>query len=146
VSTLHAVLGGAVVLVNLAAGLYGALRWYRVEPSQLFWILLRAGQVLLLAEVVQGGVLLLLDYELPRLHLVYGLVPVVVSFLGEQLRLVSAQTVLDARGIPDAHAVGKLPRAEQRSVVVAIVRREMGVMAAAALVIAALGVRAGGLV
>ena len=64
------------------------------------------------------------------------MLPVAVGFVAEQLRLASAQTVLDARDLEDAQAVGALPEAEQRSVVAAILRRELGVMAAAALVIA----------
>ena len=66
----------------------------------------------------------------------------VVSFAAEQLRIGSAQSILDARGIPSAQAVAELPEAEQRSVVLAIVRRELGVMTLAALVCAALVVRA----
>jgi hypothetical protein len=54
--------------------------------------------------------------------------------------------VLDARDLEDAQAVGRLPDDEQRSVVLQIVRRELGVMAAAALVIAFLGLRAYGTV
>jgi len=144
-SALHAVLGALALGVNLFAGLLGAWRWWQVEPSRTFWVALRAGQVAILLVVVQGAVLLLADYELPRLHLVYGLVPVAISFLAEQLRLASADTVLAARDLPDAQAVGKLPPAEQRSVVTAILRREMGVMAASALVVAALAFRASGI-
>jgi hypothetical protein len=68
----------------------------------------------------------------------------VVSFVAEQLRITATQAVLDARGLEDAQAVGELDEAGQRSVVLAIVRREMGVMAAAALVIAFLAARAWG--
>ena len=57
-------------------------------------------------------------------------------------RIVSAEQVLENREIPDAQAVGALPEAEQRSVVLAIMRRELGVMAAAALVVALLALRA----
>jgi hypothetical protein len=78
------------------------------------------------------------------LYWLYALLPVAVGFVAEQLRLASAQTVLDARDLPDAAAVGELPAAEQQSVVLQIVRRELGVMAAAALVIAFLGLRAYG--
>ena len=58
-----------------------------------------------------------------------------MSFVAEQLRIAAAETVLAARGHESARAVGRLPEAEQRSVVLAIVRRELGVMALAALVI-----------
>jgi hypothetical protein len=67
-----------------------------------------------------------------------------VSFVAEQFRITAAQTVLDTRGLQDAHAVGRLDEAGQRSVIVAIVRREMGTMAAAALVVAFLCLRAAG--
>ena len=76
------------------------------------------------------------------LFYVYALLPVAVSFVAEQLRIAAADTVLAARGLPDAQAVGRLDEAGQRSVVTAILRRELGVMAVAALVIAGLLVRA----
>jgi hypothetical protein len=60
--------------------------------------------------------------------------------------LAAAQTVLDARGLEDGAAVGRLDEAGQRSVVRAILRREMGVMALAALVVAFLALRAWGTV
>jgi hypothetical protein len=141
-TTLHAVLGAALVAVNLAAGAWGAWRWWRDEPSRAFWPLLRAGQALVVLVAAQGGVLILLGRDLPDLHLVYGLVPIVVSFLAEQLRLASADTVLQARGLDGSAAVARLPEPEQRRLVLAIVRREMGVMAASALVVALLGLRA----
>ncbi len=62
--------------------------------------------------------------------------------MAEQLRAVSAQTVLDARGLETARALAGRPDAEQRSVLRAILRREMGVMTAGALVVAFLLVRA----
>jgi hypothetical protein len=52
--------------------------------------------------------------------------------------------VLDARDLEDAQAVGDLPPDEQRSIVLTIVRREMGTMAAAAFVVAFLAARAWG--
>ena len=52
--------------------------------------------------------------------------------------------MLDARDLPDAQAVGELDEDRQRSVVLAIVRREIGVMTAAALVVAFLALRAWG--
>ena len=74
----------------------------------------------------------------------YALLPLAVGFVAEQLRLAAAQTVLDARGLADAQAVGRLDEAGQRSVVLAILRREMGVMALAAVVVAFLALRACG--
>jgi hypothetical protein len=142
VTAVHAVLGGAVVLVNLAAGLLGGYHWWRVTVSRAFWPLLRAGQVLVVLQALDGAVLLLAGRDLPELHLVYGLVPLGVSFLAEQLRLVAADAVLQQRGLASSREVADLPEAEQRSIVLAIVRRETGVMAASALVVAVLAMRA----
>ena len=137
----HIARGVALVAVNAAAGLLGAWRWRRDEPSRAFWPLLRAGQALVVIEAVQGGILLLLGESLPRLHLIYGLVPLGVAFIAEQLRLTSAQAVLDQRGVASAR---ELSPAEQEDAALDILRREMGVMAASALVVTALGLRAAG--
>ena len=139
---LHVALGVALVAVNLAAGALGAWRWRRGELSRAFWPLLRAGQALVAVEALQGAVLLLLGEDLPRLHLGYGLVPLGIAVLAEQLRLTSAQAVLDARGVASAR---ELPEGEREGAALDILLREMGVMAASALVVAALGLRAGGL-
>lgn len=141
---LHIALGAAMIAVNLLAGIIGAVAWWRVEPSRVFWPLLRLGQVLVVVVAAHGGVLYLQGREMPDLHLVYGLMPIGISFVAEQLRLVSAQAVLDQRGLESSAAVAELSEREQRSVVLAIVRRETGVMAASALVVASLGLRAAG--
>jgi len=86
----------------------------------------------------------LLGEKASGLHVLYGLLPLAVAFLAEQLRVVSAQMVLDSRGYESAAAVGELPEEDQRAVVLAIVQRELGVMVLAALVITALLVRAAG--
>ena len=142
---IHVALGVALIAVNLAAGLWGAWCWWRVRDAPGFWPLLRAGQALVVVVAADGGILVLMGRELPDLHLIYGLVPVGVSFLAEQLRLASADTVLEQRGLEGRAAVEALPEERQRSLVRAIVRREMGVMATSALVVAALGARAAGL-
>jgi len=137
-------IAGAVVaaLFTLAGGL-GAWRWYRVETSRAFWVLLRVAQAALAGYVVLVGVLVATGRRPDDdLFYVYALLPVGVSFVAEQLRIAAADTVLAARDLPDAQAVGRLDEAGQRSVVTAILRRELGVMALAALVIAGLLVRA----
>jgi hypothetical protein len=145
VTAVHAVLGGAVIAVNLAAGLWGAWCWWRERAAPGFWPLLRVGQGLVMLVAIDGAILLLAGRELPELHLVYGLVPLGVAFLAEQLRLAAADTVLAQRGLEGRADVEALPEAEQRRLVLAIVRRETGVMAASALVVAVLAVRAAGL-
>ena len=141
---IHVGLGVLTLITSALAGSWGAWRWYRVEPSPLFWKLLRVSQLVVLLTAVHGGVLLLLGEEVDGLHLLYGTLPLVVSVIAEQLRLLAAQTVLDTRGLPDAQAMRALPAEEQRSIVLAIVRREMGVMTAAALVTVVLALRAAG--
>jgi hypothetical protein len=142
VTAAHVALGFALIAVNLVAGLLGAYGWWRHVHVPGFWPLLRVGQGLVVLQAVDGGVLLLLGHDLPPLHLIYGLVPIGVSFLAEQLRLAAADTVLAQRGLEGRADVEALPGDEQRDLVRAILRREMGVMAASALVVAALAVRA----
>lgn len=134
-----------VATVNAAAALVGAVRWWQVRPSASFWRVLRAGQALAVLFAAFAGVLALTGHR-PRdgLFWLYALLPLAVSFVAEQLRLASAQTVLDARGLEDAQAVGRLPEDRQRAVVLAIVRREMGAMALAAGVVVFLALRAAG--
>ncbi len=105
---------------------------------------MRAGQTAVVVDVALGGVLLIMGRKEPSLHLLYGLLPLAVSFLGEQLRIASAQMVLDSRGHETAAEVGQLPEDEQRVVVLTIVQRELGVMVLAAIVMVALLARAAG--
>jgi hypothetical protein len=144
VKDVHIVVGSLAIALNAAAGLWGAWRWYRGQASRWFWRLLRAGQAAIVAEAALGGVLLLLKYKASSLHYIYGLLPLLVAFMAEQLRVASAQMVLDSRGFESAQAVGERPADEQRSVVLAIVMREMGVMALSAIVIVVLLARAAG--
>ena len=143
-NAVHVVLAAALIAVNVAAGAWGAWCWWRARDAPGFWPLLRAGQALVVLQAAGGGILVLAGRELPELHLVYGLVPLGVSFLAEQLRITAAETVLAQRGLEGRHDVEALERAEQRELVHAIMLREMGVMAASALVVALLGARAAG--
>ncbi len=140
----HIVVGVLAIGCNAAAALYGAFCWWRKRRSILFWRLLRAGQAAVVVEVALGGVLLLAHHKAPGLHILYGVLPLLVAFIAEQLRVASAQMVLDARGLESAAAVGELEPTEQEAVVVAIVQRELGVMVLAAIVIVVLLVRAAG--
>jgi hypothetical protein len=92
---------------------------------------------------VLAGVLFAVGFEPgDGLYWLYALLPVAIGVIAEQLRIASAEQVLEHRDLPDAQAVGTLSEAEQRSVVLAVVRREIGVMALAALVVAFLALRA----
>ena len=143
-TAIHIALGVALIAVNAVAGLYGAYAWWQDRPAPGFWPLLRAGQALVMIEAVDGAILLLIGKELPELHLIYGLLPIGVSFFAEQLRLTTAENVLAQRGLEGRADVERLSAPEQRELVRVIVRRETGVMAASAVVVALLGVRAAG--
>jgi heme A synthase len=140
----HLVVGIGAIALNSLVALLGAWRWWRTEQSGAFWPLLRVAQGVLVLQAVLGGVLVLLGHKPSGLHALYGLLPLLVSFLGEQLRLASAAMVLDARGFESSAALRRLPEDEQRLVALSIVQREMGVMTIAALVIVVLLVRAAG--
>ena len=140
----HIVVGLAALAANAVAGLWGAWVWWRATPSVWFWRLLRAGQLAVVLEVVVGGIFELIRHKAPSLHLLYGVLPLVVSFIAEGLRVSSAQIVLDKHGYASAEDVGTLAEAEQRAVVIEILRREIGVMALSALVIVGLLARAAG--
>jgi hypothetical protein len=135
----------AVAAANALPALLGGWRWYRGGTSRGFWVLLRVGQgAAVLFAFAVGALTLAGRNSADRLFYLYALLPLAVAFVAEQLRLSAAQAVLDQRGLEDAQAVGELPEAEQRRVVAAILRREMGVMALSALVVAFLAVGARG--
>jgi hypothetical protein len=136
-----------VAISNGIAGVVSAFLWWKVSPQRFAWLLIRVGQVAAVAQAIAAGVLAVKGLEpADDLYWLYALLPVAVGFVAEQLRLASAQMVLDARDLEDAQAVGRLPGADQQSIVLQIVRRELGVMAAAALVITFLALRALGTV
>ena len=138
----HIVVGVLSIVLFSITGLWGAWCWWRTTASVFFWRMLRVAQVTIVVEAVLGGVLLAEGRKTPSLHIIYGLLPLAFSFIGEQFRISSAQTILDQRGLESAQAVGELPAEEQRGVVVAIMRRELGVMTLAALIIVVLLARA----
>ena len=142
-TSFHSILGIVVAAAFAAVAAVGWWRWRQGGTSPLFWRSLRAAQLLYLVYLLIAGIRFF-SGERPddNLYWVYALLPLAVSFIAEQLRIGSAQTVLDAHGLEDAQAVGRLPADEQRGVVVAILQREVGVMAIAALVIAGLMLRA----
>jgi len=142
--TIHIIIGVASIVLMGAAGLLGAWLYWRAETSVWFWRLLRAGQAVVVLVAVLGGILQLGHHKSPSIHVIYGLLPLAVSFIAEQLRIASAQMILDSRGFESSAEVGRLPEDEQRRVVVSIVQREVGVMTLAALVIVVLLIRAAG--
>ncbi len=136
---------GAFVLaaLNVIPGLFGAWRWYRHESSRGFWVLLRVAQVAAIVYAVAVGALAAAGHSSSEsLFYLYALLPIAIAFVAEQLRVASAQTILDQREIPNAQAVGDLSEEDQQQIVALIVRREMGVMCLSALVVVFLALRA----
>lgn len=136
---LHIAVGVLLIALNLAAGLVGGVAWYRDRPSIPFWYLLRAAQVAVFLQALLGGLLVVTDHE-PKegLHYLYGILPLFVSFIAEGARLDAAQ-----REVGDLDPES-LTTDEQESLALAIVRREMGIMAVSCGVIFFLGLRAAG--
>src|ERR1035437_3484805 len=142
VKQVHLVVGVLAIALNAGPAGYGTWCWWRARSSVLFWRLLRAGQAVIVDQVALGGLLVALGHKVASLHLIYGLLPLAVSFIAEQLRISSAQLVLDQRGHEAPAAVGELPEDQQRWVGLGIVQPETGVMVLATLVVLVLLLRA----
>ena len=136
---LHIAVGVLLIALNAAAGLLGGIAWYRDRPSIPFWYLLRAAQAAVFLQALLGGLLVVTDHE-PKegLHYLYGILPLLVSFIAEGARLDAAQ-----REVGDLDPES-LTTDGQESLALAIVRREMGIMAVSCGVIFFLGLRAAG--
>jgi hypothetical protein len=144
----------AVAVLNAIPGLLGAWLWYEGDRSEIgqrerragaFWLLLRVGQgSALMLSLAVGSLAAAGNYSNDELFYLYALLPLAVALIAEQLRVASAQTILDQRDLADAQAVGSLPEDQQRGIVIEIVRREIGVMALSALVVVFLALRAAG--
>ena len=142
-ATIAEIAAYVTLAVNGAAAAFAGLRWWQVDPSPAVWPLLRAAQLVAGLQALVAIVLLVAGYEpSDDLYWLYALLPVAIGVIAEQLRIASAEQVLEDRQLADAKAVGELPESQQRSVVLAVVRREIGVMALAALVVAFLALRA----
>src|SRR5215212_7105981 len=136
---LHIAAGLLLIVLNAAAGLLGGIAWYRNQASIPFWYLLRAAQASVFAQALLGGLLVVTNHEPEEgLHYLYGILPLVVSFIAEGARADAAQREV---GEIDYEA---LPQADQESLALAIVRREMGIMAVSCGVIFFLALRAAG--
>jgi heme A synthase len=135
----HLVVGCALIALNLAAFAAGGVAWLRRRPSIPFWYLLRGAQGAVFLQALLGGLLVMTGHEPDdNLHYLYGILPLVVSFLAEGARAGAAQREL---GDVDFEA---LPEADQQTLALAIVRREMGIMAVSCGVILFLALRAAG--
>jgi heme A synthase len=136
---LHIAVGILLISLNAAAGLVGGIAWYRDRPSVPFWYLLRAAQVSVFVQALLGGLLVVTNHE-PEdgLHYLYGILPLVISFIAEGARADAAQREVGEIDYEN------LPPADQEALALAIVRREMGIMAVSCGVIFFLALRAAG--
>lgn len=135
---LHLVVGCALIALNLAAFAFGGVAWLRKRSSVPFWYLLRAAQVAVFLQALLGGLLVFTGHEPAEdLHYLYGLAPLFVSFIAEGARAGAAQ-----RELADIDDFEALPGEAQQEIALAIVRREMGIMAVSCGVILFLGLRA----
>ena len=134
---LHIAVGVILIALNAAAGIVGGVAWYRDRPSIPFWYLLRAAQVSVFVQALLGGLLVVTNHE-PKegLHYLYGILPLVVSFIAEGARADAARREVGETDYEN------LPQADQESLAFAIVRREMGIMAVSCGVIFFLALRA----
>jgi heme A synthase len=134
---LHIAVGVTLIALNAAAGIVGGVAWYRDRPSIPFWYLLRAAQVSVFVQALLGGLLVVTNHE-PKegLHYLYGILPLVVSFIAEGARADAAHREVGELDYEN------LPQADQESLALAIVRREMGIMAVSCGVVFFLALRA----
>jgi hypothetical protein len=134
----HLVVGVAVLVLNLAAGVWGGVAWLTDRPSVSFWYVLRAAQAVVILQVLLGVLLLIAGHEAEDpLHYMYGSAPLLVNLFAEGMRAGSAQ-----RELPEGVDFAALGTSEQRTIALRIVRREMGVMTLGALLIVAFAFRA----
>jgi uncharacterized membrane protein len=137
--TVHLIVGVAVLLTNLGAGVWGGLAWLRERPAVGFWYLLRVAQAAVVLQVMLGAILVLSGHQaIDDLHYVYGVLPLLVTLLAEGARAGAAERELTGLDFDS------LPRERQRLIALAIVRRETGIMSVSALVVFLLSVRAAG--
>jgi len=139
VAEVHLVVGCALIALNLVAFVVGGVAWFRDRPSIRFWYFLRAAQAAVFVQVMLGGLLVFTNHEPDdSLHYLYGILPLVVSLIAEGARTGAAEREL--RDV-DFEA---LSADAQQDVALAIVRREMGIMAVSCGVILFLALRAAG--
>jgi hypothetical protein len=138
-SSVHLVVGVALIGLNLLAATWGGVAWLRDHASIAFWYLLRAAQTSVFIQVMLGALLVVTGHEAADgLHYLYGVLPLPVSLLAEAARTGAAE-----REIGDLE-FEELPADRQRAIALAIVRHEMGIMTVSCIVIFFLALRAAG--
>jgi hypothetical protein len=134
----HLVVGICLLAANLVAGVWGGYAWLERKPSAGFWYALRIAQATVILQALIGLLLVFTGHPGDELHILYGVLPLVVSLLAEVIRLGSASQEL---GDLDIHS---LAPERQTQLAMLILRRDTGIMATASLVIFFLALRAAG--
>ncbi|MEK6251438.1 MAG: hypothetical protein AABM43_05755 [Actinomycetota bacterium] len=135
----HLVVGVSLIALNLLAAAWGGVAWFRDRASIAFWYMLRAAQVSVFVQVMLGALLVVTGHEAADgLHYVYGVLPLPVSLLAEAARTGAAEREIGELEFET------LPADRQRTIALAIVRREMGIMTVSCIVIFFLALRAAG--
>jgi hypothetical protein len=134
----HLVVGICLITANLVAGVWGGYSWLERKPSAGFWYALRIAQATVILQALLGLLLVFTGHPGDELHILYGVLPLVVSLLAEVVRLGSASAEL---GDLDIHS---LAPERQTQLAMVILRRDTGIMATACLVIFFLALRAAG--
>jgi hypothetical protein len=134
----HLVVGVCLLAANLVAGVWGGYSWVERKPSAGFWYALRIAQATVILQALIGLLLVFTGHPGDELHILYGVLPLVVSLLAEVVRLGSASAEL---GDVDIHS---LAPERQTQLAMVILRRDTGIMATASLVIFFLALRAAG--
>jgi hypothetical protein len=137
-TSVHMVVGIAVLAANALAGAWGAVSWIRGFVSHAFWWMLRTAQAAVVVQAALGFVLVAQGRSAPDdLHVLYGISPLVVTLVSEGMRAGVAQSVL-----ADVEDVESLTRSEQIAIARKVAMSEMGVMTVGALLILTLALRA----
>ncbi len=134
----HIAVGVSLLVANGVAAVWGGIAWFQRRPTVGFWYALRTAQVTVVLQGMVGLILVFMGHIAGDLHYLYGGLPIAISFLAELTRAGAAQQEL---GELDFRS---LPEDRQHEVAMAIVRREMGIMAVACMVIFFLALRAAG--
>jgi heme A synthase len=134
---IHIAVGVFLIALNLIAGLIGGIAWFRKKPSTNFWYVLRGAQVAVFIQALLGMLLVVTGHQ-PKeeLHYLYGILPLFISFIAEGAKIGAAEREL---GDIDPES---MPESDRRAVVMAILRREMGIMVVSCWVIFFLALRA----
>ena len=135
----HLVVGVSLIGLNLLAAAWGGVAWLRERASIAFWYMLRAAQVSVFIQVTLGALLVVTGHEAADgLHYLYGFLPLPVSLFAEAARTGAAEREIGEMEFES------LPSDQQRTIALAIVRREMGIMTVGCIVIFFLALRAAG--